>query len=686
MANLDFRLRHLYQKVASMRLHILLQFKNDLAAVERVGFQVTSRAGDVVAGSIPFDRLDELTNHPEVVLIEGSRQLKDEVDVSAVASNLIDAKTEERLIPSFGKGAIIGVIESGFDLTHPCFCDEQGRTRVLAAWDQVNLEKAAGKPPGKFGYGIEYTQDAINQQILEQKILAIRNHPLSGGHGTVVAGVAAGNGFPEKVFTGIAHEAELIFVSYNNDRPIGGSAFLLDAIRYITGRARCYGKPVVINLSQGDNLGAHDGTSLLERAIDYIAAQEGVLIVNSAGNESNGLRHARGQVEPGEKHELLFELKQTGTNVVSGDTIDLWYQGGDHLGVTIRNPDGWESPSIKPDAEEVITFPDGTQAYVCAQTDYPANHANRVSLVLDEGKPWKNGIWKLVLHGQEVKQRVQFDAWADCPHDLSVITFPEEASDVCTVTLPGTAAQIFTVGSFVSRAAKGLAADSPKGSIGPLSGRGPTLNGHTKPDLAAPGFFIMAPGTRKAISGPNASNYQFRSGTSLSAPHVTGIAALFLALNPALTAGQIADALRLTAGHDKFTNDVPNPTWGAGKLNAGAAYKALFTSPQKEDKTVGERTQEMKLNVPHKDGKEFSELTVRFVFDESGSIVRIEGTGPQHSYVGKLTLKGTALGLEKSSSEAAGLEAAGSKESGDHCVVCEPGKACFVQVPCTSCE
>lgn len=564
-------------KLASMRLRILLQFKNDLAAVERVGFQVTSRAGDVAAGSIPFDRLDELTNHPEVVLIEGSHQLKDELDVSVVASNIVDAATEERLIPSFGRGAIVGVIDSGFDLTHPCFCDEQGKTRVLAAWDQVNMANAAGKPPSKFGYGTEYTQDAIDQQILEQKIVVIKNHPLGGGHGTVVAGVAAGNGLPEQVFTGIAPEAELIFVNYNNDRPIGGSAFLLDGIRYITDRARCYGKPVVINLSQGDNLGAHDGTSLLERAIDYIAAEEGVLIVNSAGNESNGLRHARGWVEPGKSHELVFELKQTESNVVSDDAIDLWYQGEDHLDVTIKTPDGWESPPIKPDTEGVITFPDGNQAYVCSQTDYPSNHANRISLILDEGRQWKDGVWKLVLLGGGGKRRVQFDAWADCPNDLTVITFPEEATDVCTVTLPGTATRILTVASFVSRAAKGLAARFPKGSLGPLSGRGPTLSGHTKPDLAAPGFFIMAPGTRKAISGPNSSNYQFRSGTSLSAPHVAGVVALFLSLNPALTAGQIADALRSTAGDDSFTSSVPNPMWGAGKLDAGAAYKALFT-------------------------------------------------------------------------------------------------------------
>jgi hypothetical protein len=83
---------------------------------------------------------------------------------------------------------------------------------------------------------------------------------------------------------------------------------------------------------------------------------------------------------------------------------------------------------------------------------------------------------------------------------------------------------------------------------------------------------------------------------------------------------------------------------------------------------MGESIQEIKLSIPNKDRTVSSELTVRFVFEESGSLVRIEGTGPQHEYEGRLILKGTALGPEA-----------------DHCVVCD-GKQCFVEVPCRSCE
>jgi len=98
---------------------------------------------------------------------------------------------------------------------------------------------------------------------------------------------------------------------------------------------------------------------------------------------------------------------------------------------------------------------------------------------------------------------------------------------------------------------------------------------------------------------------------------------------------------------------------------------------------MGESTQEIKLNVPTEDGTSTAELTVRFVFNESGNVVRIEGSGPQHEYVGRLTLKGTSIGVEASAEQGTALDL---EASGDHCVVCPIGKPCVVEVPCTSCN
>ena len=145
--------------------------------------------------------------------------MKDETDVSAVEINLVDPVTLTRNIPGGGRGALIGVIDSGFDLTHPCFMlFGTVRTRIVAAWDQTATE--GGEPPHEFDYGVEFTQDVIQKNINDGAIL--KN---GGSHGTNVAGIAAGNGEADGTFKGMAPNANLILVTYKNDVPIGGFRF-----------------------------------------------------------------------------------------------------------------------------------------------------------------------------------------------------------------------------------------------------------------------------------------------------------------------------------------------------------------------------------------------------------------------------------------------------------------------------
>src|SRR5205085_10772325 len=104
----------------------------------------TRRSSDLF---VRAGNLEELRQHPEIVFVETSCALKDEMDVSLADINLADPVTGSRAIPGDGRGALIGIIDSGFDLTHPSFLNAQGKTRIRAAWDQVNLVTYAGVPP-----------------------------------------------------------------------------------------------------------------------------------------------------------------------------------------------------------------------------------------------------------------------------------------------------------------------------------------------------------------------------------------------------------------------------------------------------------------------------------------------------------------------------------------------------------
>lgn len=662
MSSLDFKLRHLQQSLpGEMRIHVLLQYRNDLRKLESLGFRVTSVAGDVAAGTISVDQLDQLAQHPEIIFVGGSRLLKDEMDVSSVYVHLRDPIANLRTIPTFGRGSIIGVIDSAFDLTHPCFRNAKGQTRILAAWDQKDGKP--GRAPAGFDYGVEFDREAINRSLADKQVVILKNNDRAGSHGTNVAGIAAGNGTPGEVFEGVAPEAEMILVSYRNenDVPIGGSAFVLDAINFIREHASARGRPVVINISQGDNLGAHDGTSLLERAIDNVIKEGRVLIVNSAGNERAGLasHHAHGEVEPGGTVVLPFALD--GTRPVDGDTIDLWYRRCDRFSVALRTPDGYQTESVEPGTSVLITFPTGNRAQVYSETDYPTNGDNRIGVIFEKGPGWVAGTWELILRGKEVRLG-DFDAWADRSNGTTLIGFQGFQTDAASVTLPGNARRVITVGGFVSRPEEG--GDEVPGALARGSSIGPTRDGRVKPDLTAPSTLIMAPRMRVDSSPPT---YGFISGTSMAAPQVTGVIALIWSLWPQLKAGQIRAALCSTARADMFTGVVPSTSWGSGKIDAEGAYKALLNLVEMGESVMENQVAfefEMKPQE-NSEGKPAGMLVRIEVKD--GNTLAITGKSGADAYEGLLVFK--KISKEAKRSEFAELLDNPPAPGGDECYV-----------------
>jgi subtilisin family serine protease len=549
---------------------VLLQFQGDLSAIEAAGFKTRSFAGDVATGEIELAQLGALERLDSVVRMEVSRVLGRELDLAIPESRVDTVHTGP---PGHrGAGVVVGIIDSGIDFTHEAFRRSDGTSRILAIWDQRLVPQAGESNPSTFSYGVEYQKSAIDAALTAPNPSAVVRHqdlqiPGDGFHGTHVAGIAAGDGSvagqgqPAFTFVGVAPEADIVVVANTRgraagERGLGDSADTLDAIRYIFDFAASLGRPVVINQSQGDNIGPHDGTSLLERGIDNLLGGPGRAMVKSAGNEGVQNRHASSTLTAGGPQSVPFAVPvNQGTPV----TIDLWYGGPDRFDVSITPPNGVASATVNPGNSTTLALPNNNQAFVDSDLNDAGNGDNRIFVVLSPGTAptVQAGTWSITIQGTTITLG-QWDAWIQ--RDARAQFLPPFQNPARTISVPGTAQEIITAGSYVTRGA-GV------GSISSFSSLGPTRDGRQAPTVAAPGQVLMAP--QPTATG---DTYGLMQGTSMASPMVTGTVALLLQKSSSLTQAQIRDCLTGTARTDGFTGVTPNNAWGGGKLDANAAF------------------------------------------------------------------------------------------------------------------
>jgi subtilisin family serine protease len=557
---------------------ILVEFDGDLSELESAGLEVRSVAGDVASGEIQLGRVDKLAELDSVVRLEVSRALYAELDLALPESGADIVHTG----PPGHRGAnvIVGIIDSGIDFTHEAFRRSDGTTRILAIWDQGLAPQAGETAPAAFGYGVEYRQADIDAALVAPNPLAVVRHqdqqiPGDGFHGTHVAGIAAGDGSvagqgqPAFTFVGVAPEADIVVVANTRgratgERGLGDSADTLDAVRYIFDLAASLGRPAVINQSQGDNVGPHDGTSVLERGIDNLLGGTGRAMVKSAGNEGARNRHASGTVPATGTQAVQFTVP---VNRAFPVTLDLWYDGAERIDFAITPPGGAATAFVTPGSTTTFNLPNGNQVFVASDLNDPANNDNRIFVVISRGTAGaiQSGTWSFTLQGTTVVTG-QWDAWIQrgepSPQFLAPFRNPAR-----TISVPGTSAELITAASYVTRGA-GL------GSISTFSSLGPTRDGRAAPTVAAPGQTLMAP---QPVS--TGDSYGLMQGTSMAAPMVTGTVALMLQRSPSLTQARIKRCLEATARTDAFTGTTPNNAWGAGKLDADQAFACARPRP-----------------------------------------------------------------------------------------------------------
>jgi subtilisin family serine protease len=548
---------------------LLVEFTGNREALEAAGLRVRTQAGAVFTGDIPVDRIDALEGLDGLVRAEVARVLSAELDQALPAANVAPVHAGGNT----GKGVIVGIIDSGIDYQHPSFRQSNGKTRILAIWDQRLQPLATEHSPAPFNFGVEYKAADIDTALASSTPFTVVRHrdsqiPLDGFHGTHVAGIAAGNGRPSTpgapAFVGVAPEADLIVVANTrgraqNERGLGDSADTLDAVRYILTLAG--DRPVVINQSQGDNVGPHDGTSLLEVGMANLLGGAGKVIVKSAGNEGERNRHARGVLTAAAPQNVTLSVPNT---AVAQVVVDLWYPDADRFGVSIVPPSGVATAVVAPPQTVTLTLSNGNTAFVDSDLNVPGNGDNRIFVVLQGGVGVQAGVWTLRITPIGIVSG-EWHAWIQ--RNSASQFQPPFVDRSATISIPGTSPAVITAGSFVSN---GSATGSVNGTLSTFSSRGPTRDGRRAPTLAAPGEELTAP---QPLSPPG--SFGPMSGTSMAAPMVTGAVALMLKKRKTATAAQVRQCLEQSATLDGDTGAAPSNDWGAGKLNVDAAVQCI---------------------------------------------------------------------------------------------------------------
>ncbi|MFN7931229.1 MAG: S8 family serine peptidase [Blastocatellia bacterium] len=548
------------------------------------GLRLRACVGDLAVGEVSVDALDALAGSAAVEHVRAAK-FKQPLGAAAVndAVNATSKAAAARVNFNLtGRGVIVGMIDSGIDWRHGDFRMADGKTRIKVLWD---MSDSVGTGPN--GVGRLYTEADLNAALQNTGTVNARD---LNGHGTHVAGTAAGNGLgtggslPSGTFAGIAPEADLIVVKATRSTTAQATFAdddLIAALAFIDERATAANKPFVINLSLGGQYSAHDGSDPVEQAIDnLLASGTGKQVVIAAGNNgANGI-HAGGVLAENSEAVIPFTV----TNKAQGMLVI--YPAADDLTAHIVKPSG---AIVGP----VSLFDLVTNDPNVELENAPGETPDAPKAVIVTFKQRRTGQWKLVLRGNNISDG-RYDMWTQDAGETQLDASVRDG--LCSVAAPATARRAISVGNFVSKTdyvdVNGVARNRPQqGSLGQLavsSSVGPSRDGRLMPLLTAPGSYVAStrsadytidPLTGVAVAPENLANdggkHVVSFGSSMSAAAVTGTVALMLQANRNLDAGQIRRLLQRTVTNDSFTGASISRQSGYGKLNALEAVRAV---------------------------------------------------------------------------------------------------------------
>lgn len=563
---------------------LIVKYHGSLETLKALGIEVEYLIAGYAVLTVPEQFVDRMVELEEIEYVEMPKRYF--YDIEMPTDNSCIAQVTLRHPNLSGAGVLVAVLDSGIDYKLPEFRKSDGSTRIRFLWDQtlqpeapagagtgreaggsaatdmggaenaamdgtqdsaLNAARPARRPPAGYRLGVEFDSAQINQALAApagQRQYELLPSIDSSGHGTAVAGIAAGD---SPMYQGVAPEAELLIVKLGlpDAASFPRTTEIMRAVTYAIHKAKELRMPLVINLSFGNTYGAHDGSSLIERFLDNAAEIGRTVICVGSGNEGNSGGHLAGSL----LQEDDIAGGRPGAGIPSGSAdgipsrigpiarpvsvelavadyertlnVQLWKNYCDTYRIFLRSPGGQETqlPEMINGGKYTLTL-EQTQILVYFGKPAPYAVAEEIYFeMLPEGRNYINsGVWTIRLEPLQVVTGRYYFYLPSAVVRAAGTGFYQSTPEV-TLTIPSTAAKVISVGAY----------DSTYEAYADFSGRGyadanrtigVVAAGLAKPDLAAPGVGIIAPD----IYG----GYRPVTGTSFATPIVAGSCALLM--------------------------------------------------------------------------------------------------------------------------------------------------------------
>ena len=468
-----------------------------------------------------------------------------------------------------GEGVMLGIIDTGIDYLNPIFRNVDGSTRIAGIWDQTIQ---TGDPPEGFLYGTEYTRGQINEAVRSERSMEIVPSVDEDGHGTFIAGVAAGGENVEEGFLGVAPKATLGIVKVKEAKKYLKQFYFIDektkcyqendimlGIRYLSLLARKNEMPLVICIALGTNQGDHNGTSPLGHLISNYADVNNTVMILGAGNEANQRHHYYGKEKELNRPESIEIRVAEG---VTGFTMEMWTDIPNIFTVSIVSPGGERIPFVplrQIEAGHVYKFVfENTTVYIDYRLFVERTNSELIFIRMEEPSA---GIWKLEVEARRLADG-EYHIWLPVKEFLSgEVNFLLSDPDT-TVTEPGCVMNGITAAYY----------NGENNSIAIDSGRGYTRNETIKPDFAAPGVEVLSAAKR--------NQFVRRSGSSIATAVTAGASVLLMEWLYYRMGRRNVDTLQirnlLLLGTERVdSEEYPNRRWGYGAINLYRTFESL---------------------------------------------------------------------------------------------------------------